>query len=139
MTDNLSPVQRSYCMSRIKGSDTGLEKTVQSALRARKYRFRKHLKSLPGKPDIAFTKKKVAVLADGDFWHGYRFSSWKKRVSRFWQLKIAKNRERDFRNHRKLRYQGWTVIRLWGHEVQRDIGGSVEKVVAAVKNAEKRR
>jgi len=117
MTDNLTPEQRKYCMSRIKGKDTGLEKRVRSELHRRGFRFRKHVKELPGKPDIVFGKAKVAVFVDGDFWHGYDFSSWENKVSDFWKGKISKNRERDLKNQQKLSELGWTVIRLWQHEV----------------------
>lgn len=135
MPDNLTPEQRSYCMSRIKGKDTGLETRVRSELHKRGFRFRKHLKELPGKPDVVFTKAKVAVFIDGDFWHGYRFSTWEHKVSDFWKTKISKNRERDAKNHRRLRDMGWTVIRLWQHDIERDFEASIEKITAAVKDA----
>ena len=133
MADNLTPEQRSYCMSRIKGKDTGLETRVRSELHKRGFRFRKHLKELPGKPDVVFTKAKVAVFIDGDFWHGYRFSTWEHKVSDFWKTKISKNRERDAKNHRRLRNMGWTVIRLWQHDLERDFEASIGKVVSALK------
>jgi len=132
MTDNLTAEQRSYCMSRIKGKDTGLEMEVRSALHRRGLRFRKHVKELPGKPDIVFSSARIAVFLEGDFWHGYRFPSWKNQVSDFWIKKISKNRERDARNHRKLRAMGWTVIRLWQHEVQKDIETCINRIDSAV-------
>lgn len=133
MTDNLTPEQRKYCMSRIKGKDTGLEKRVRSELHRRGFRFRKHVKELPGKPDIVFGKAKVAVFVDGDFWHGYDFSSWENKVSDFWKGKISKNRERDLKNHQKLSELGWTVIRLWQHEVEKDFEGCIDRIVTAVR------
>lgn len=136
MTDNLTPEQRSYCMSRIKGKDTELEKIVRSELHRQGLRFRKHVKDLPGKPDIVFTKAKVAVFIDGDFWHGYRFPSWEHKVSDFWKTKISKNRERDRKNHRKLRKMGWKVIRLWKHNIKRDLEGCIAKIVSAVRGPE---
>lgn len=138
MPDNLTPEQRSYCMSRIKGKDTGLEMRVRSELHRRGFRFRKHVKELPGKPDVVFTKAKVAVFIDGDFWHGYRFPAWEHKVSDFWKQKINKNRERDRRNHRKLKEMGWTVIRLWQHDLERDFQECIEKIVAAVNEARSR-
>ena len=132
MPDNLTPEQRSYCMSRIKGKDTGLETRVRSELHKRGFRFRKHLKELPGKPDVVFTKAKVAVFIDGDFWHGYRFPTWEHKVSDFWKTKISKNRERDAKNHRRLREMGWTVIRLWQHDLERDFEGSIGEIVSAL-------
>ena len=132
MPDNMTPEQRSYCMSRIKGKDTGLEVRVRSALHRRGMRFRKHAKDLPGVPDIVFRKAQVAVFVDGDFWHGYRFYLWKNKVSDFWKQKISKNRERDAKNHRKLRGMGWTVIRLWQHELKQSFDSSVDRIVIAV-------
>ncbi len=133
MTDNLTPQQRKYCMSRIKGKDTGLEKRVRSELHRRGLRFRKHVKELPGKPDIVFGKAKVAVFVDGDFWHGYDFSSWENKVSDFWKGKISKNRERDLKNHQELSELGWTVIRLWQHEVEKDFEDCIDRIISAVR------
>lgn len=133
MPDNLTPEQRSYCMSRIKGKDTGLEVRIRSELHKRGLRFRKHVKELPGRPDVAFTRARVAVFVDGDFWHGYEFPSWEHKVSAFWKKKISKNSERDTSNHLKLRDYGWTVIRLWQHEVQRDFEGCINRIVSAVR------
>ena len=133
MPDNLTPEQRSFCMSRIKGKDTGLEMRVRSALHRRGLRFRKHVKDLPGKPDVVFRKARVAVFVDGDFWHGYRFPSWEDKVSDFWKKKINRNRERDAANHRKLRQMEWTVIRLWQHEVEQDFDACIDRIFAAVR------
>ena len=132
MPDNLTPEQRSLCMSRIKGKDTRLEILVRSELHRRGLRFRKHVKQLPGKPDIVFTKAKVAVFIDGDFWHGYRFPAWEYKVSDFWKQKISKNRERDTKNRRKLRNMGWTVIHLWQHEIYNNFEKSINKIILAI-------
>jgi len=136
MPDNLTPKQRSYCMSRIKGKDTRPEMKVRSALHKKGLRFRKHVKDLPGKPDIVFPKDKVAVFIDGDFWHGYRFPAWEDKVSDFWKKKITGNRKRDARNHRKLRSKGWKVIRLWQHEVERDFGACIDRIVESLARSE---
>ena len=132
MPDNLTPEQRSYCMSRVKGKDTGLEVEVRSELHRGGLRFRKHVRGLPGKPDIVFHAVRVIVFIDGDFWHGYRFPSWEHKVSDFWKRKISQNRNRDTKNHRTLRRMGWTVIRLWQHELKRDFDSCIRRVVAAV-------
>ena len=123
-------------MSRIKGKDTRLEVRVRSELHRRGLRFRKHVKDLPGKPDIVFSKVRVAVFVDGDFWHGYRFPSWENKVSDFWKEKISKNRERDTRNNGKLHEASWTVIRLWQHEVQKDFEACIDRIVSAVRGVE---
>ena len=120
MPDNLTAEQRRYCMSRNKGKDTGPEIRVRSELHRRGFRFRKHLKELPGKPDIVFTRAKVVVFVDGDFWHGFEFSTWKHKVSDFWKTKISKTIERDKKNHSRLQDMGWTVIRVWEHDLEQD-------------------
>ncbi len=132
MADNLSPEQRSHCMSRVKTRDTDIERLVRSELHRKGLRFRKHCKHLPGKPDIVFTTSKVAVFIDGDFWHGYRFPLWADDMAPFWREKISCNRERDRRNFRKLRAMGWRVLRLWQHEVERDLQNCVERIFKAL-------
>ena len=120
-------------MSRIKRKDTGLELRVRSELHKRGLRFRKHLKELPGKPDVVFTKARVAVFIDGDSWHGYRFPTWEHKVSDFWKTKISKTQERDMKNDDSLSEMGWTVIRLWQSDLQRDHEASIQRFVHAVK------
>jgi DNA mismatch endonuclease, patch repair protein len=131
--DNLTVAQRSYCMSRVKGRDTGLERRVRSALHRRGVRFRKHVKELSGKPDIVFPCERVAIFIDGDFWHGYRFPAWEKKMSIFWRIKIAGNRNRDKRNFRTLRNHGWRVLRLWQHELVRDLDSAVDRIIALIR------
>lgn len=131
MPDTLTPKQRSYCMSRVKGKDTGLERVVRSKLQKRGLRFRKHVKNLPGKPDIVFVKKKVAVFLDGDFWHGFRFPQWEGTLSKFWRKKIGETRKRDQRNFAKLRRMGWRVIRIWEHTIEKDLDGVVKRITKA--------
>lgn len=119
-------------MSRVKGVDTSLERLVRSELHRRGYRFRKHVKALPGKPDIVFSRQRVAVFLDGDFWHGYRFPQWSHTLSTFWQRKIEGNRIRDQRNFRKLRNSGWQVIRIWQHQVEHDLEACVKQIESLV-------
>ncbi len=126
-------------MSRVKNKDTDLECKVRSALHKRGYRFRKHVKTLPGSPDVVFPKQKVAVFIDGDFWHGYKFYTWEDKVGEFWKNKIRKNRERDRKNFRALRHRGWNVIRLWQHDIERDNEKCVVKIIAVVEQARRRK
>ncbi len=128
--DNLTQKQRSYCMSRVKGKDTEIEKVVRSELHKRGLRFRKHVKNLPGKPDIVFMKAKVAVFLDGDFWHGYRFPQWEGKLPKFWRKKIGETRKRDQRNFAKLRRMGWRVVRIWEHSIEKDLNGVVRRICA---------
>ena len=119
-------------MSRVRNKDTDIECIVRSELHKRGYRFRKHVRDLPGTPDIVFARRRVAVFVDGDFWHGYRFSQWRDTVSPFWQQKIEKNRQRDRKNFAKLRLSGWRVVRLWKHQVKEEIEECLKKIEAAL-------
>ena len=133
MADNMTPEQRSRTMSRIRSTDTGLEVTMRRLLHARGLRFRKNVRALPGNPDIVFVRARVAVMVNGDFWHGWRFSAWSRKLGPYWQEKIARNRRRDVRNIRKLRRLGWTVIRIWGHDIEADPIGCAARVEAVVR------
>jgi len=134
MADNLTPEQRRRCMSRVRNSDTDLEQAVRSALHTRGLRFRKHVRDLPGSPDVVFPRQRLAVFIDGDFWHGYRFPQWKDTQSEFWQTKIEMNRARDRRNHAKLRRMGWKVIRIWQHDIGKDLEGCVRRILRQLDN-----
>ena len=119
MPDHLTPAQRSRAMKRVKLKGGSLEKLVQRDLRARGLRFQRHVRTLPGSPDMVFRKEKVAVFVDGDFWHGWRLPAWEHQLSKFWRDKLRGNRARDQRNFRRLRTRGWKVIRIWQHELAR--------------------
>lgn len=118
--DNLTPSQRSRCMSHVRTSGTDLEKLIEDQIRGLGLRYRRNDPTLPGKPDFIFLRRRVAVFVDGDFWHGYRFPVWKANLSSFWQTKIESNRRRDRRNFHTLRRRGWKVVRLWQHEIRND-------------------
>lgn len=119
-------------MKRVKLKDGSLEKLMHCELRARGLRFQRHVITLPGRPDIVFRKEKVAVFVDGDFWHGWRLPAWEHKLSSFWRAKLRANRARDQRNFRKLRSLGWRVIRLWQHELKRDLAACVARVGSAL-------
>jgi DNA mismatch endonuclease (patch repair protein) len=124
-------------MANVKLHDGPLETAIRSELHRNGYRFRKHVKSLPGKPDLVFPKAKVAVFIDGDFWHGYRLPSWEHKLSDFWRDKLIANRERDRRNFRRLRTMGWHVIRIWQHQIEKDFESCISKIIVALKSDEK--
>lgn len=129
MPDHMTSEQRSRAMKRVKLQDGSLEKLVQRELRARGLKFRRHVRNLPGKPDIVFPKEKVAVFVDGDFWHGWRLPTWEYKLSKFWHDKLRANRARDQRNFRRLRADGWKVIRIWQHNLrQKDISRFLQRI-----------
>jgi DNA mismatch endonuclease (patch repair protein) len=131
MGDNLTKAQRSRCMSQVRNKGTNLERLVERALRRSAIRYRKNCALLPGSPDFVLPALRTAVFVDGDFWHGYRFPSWEADVSSFWQVKITRNRARDKSSHSALRRLGWRVVRLWQHEIERDLGKCVAKILSA--------
>jgi DNA mismatch endonuclease (patch repair protein) len=77
---------------------------------------------------MVFTTARVVVFIDGDFWHGWHFPKWYKRLSPYWYEKIARNRRRDQANFRQLRRAGWRVIRIWEHEVKRNVDACVDRI-----------
>ena len=125
MSDNLTPDQRRRNMQNIKSSDTTIELLLRKALWEKGYRYRKNYKKLPGKPDIALTKYRIAIFCDGEFFHG---KDWevlrprleKSRNSEYWIKKIERNQERDDEIDKKLLFMGWTVIRFWGNDIKKN-------------------
>ena len=122
MMDRVSPEVRSRNMARIRGKDTKPEVQVRRLLHSLGYRFRVHAPSLPGKADIAFSRRKKVVFVHGCFWHQHhRCPKAATPVSRadFWRQKFDKNRERDRRVEGALVAQGWEVLVVWECETRR--------------------
>ena len=122
--DRLTREQRRKNMQHIRSKDTGIELALRKALWEKGYRYRKNYAALPGKPDIALTKYKVAVFCDSEFFHGKDWEVLRPRLekgnnSEYWISKISRNRERDDEVNKQLLYQGWTVIRFWGSDIKK--------------------
>ncbi len=120
--DVLTPEQRRKNMQNIKGKDTRIELTLRKALWEKGYRYRKNYAALPGKPDIALTKYKIAIFCDSEFFHGKDWEVLKPRLEKgnnadFWINKISKNQTRDDDVNKQLLFMGWTVIRFWGKDI----------------------
>lgn len=113
-----------YNMSRVRNSNTALEKKLCEALiRNGITTFRRNDKSVLGKPDITFPARKIAVFCDGDFWHGYDWENAQNEIKSnrdFWIPKIEKTINRDTEVTKKLQSSGWTVLRFWGHEIKKE-------------------
>lgn len=123
--DNLKPEQRKRNMRNIRCKDTGIELKLRKALWTKGYRYRKNYKKLPGKPDIALTKYKIAIFCDSEFFHGKDWEILKPKLkngnnSEYWINKISRNRERDDEINKKLLIEGWTVVRFWGKDIQKN-------------------
>lgn len=119
-------------MSSVKSTNNRLERRVRTALHKRGLRFRTHVRTLPGTPDIVLPRFQTAIFVDGDFWHGFNFPKWQHKLAPFWQTKILTNRRRDARNFRRLRRSNWMVIRLWQHQLEADFDRHIERVVRIV-------
>lgn len=128
----MSPGMRSVVMSRIKGKNTSPERIMVRALRLLGFRFSRHARDLPGRPDIVFRQLRVAVFVDGDFWHGWRFPLWEHKLSPKWREKITANRARDRKNLRLLRQDGWHVIRLWEHQIEQSVEKCLNRIVQLI-------
>lgn len=131
--DNLTPNQRHKNMSHIKSKDTRIECKLRKALWEKGYRYRKNYATLPGKPDIVLTKYKIAIFCDGEFFHGKDWEVLKPRLessnnSEYWIKKIDRNRKRDEEINKQLLFMGWTVIRFWGKDIQKDIEGCIKVI-----------
>ena len=114
--DHLTPNERSLNMSKIRSENTKPERIVRSLLHSMGYRFRLHIKDLPGKPDIVLKKLNTIFLVNGCFWHNHKNckrSNIPKSNQEYWKIKIQKNIARDKRNIDELQKMGWRVIVIW--------------------------
>ncbi|MFD1956554.1 very short patch repair endonuclease [Paenibacillus thailandensis] len=129
LADRISKEVRSKNMSAIRSKGTQLEDRVSKELWRRGYRFRKNVKGLFGKPDIAIKKYKIVIFLDSCFWHGcelhYRIP---KSNYDYWFNKIERNRARDQKVSIYYEQKGWSVIRIWDHEVKEDFEGVIQSI-----------
>lgn len=123
-------------MARVKQRDTGPELALRRALWAAGLRgWRCHPKKVPGRPDLAWIGRRVAIFVDGAFWHGHPDYYWGQ-SGKYWDEKIARNRARDERVNRELAAAGWTVVRVWDFEVERQAEEVVRRVLIALNRAD---
>jgi DNA mismatch endonuclease (patch repair protein) len=122
-------------MSRVRTRDTAPEVALRRALWALGVRgWRLHPKNVPGRPDLVFRQRQLAVFVDGAFWHGHPKYYWGQ-SGEFWDQKIARNRARDERVNAELAQAGWTVVRLWDFEVGKDPLACAERVRSALEGS----
>ena len=116
MTDTLTPMERSRLMAKIKGKNTGPERAVRALLHRAGYRFRIHVRTLPGTPDIVLPRHRAIVFVHGCFWHRHpkcKTASTPKSHRKFWADKFARNVANDRKHGRQLRRLGWRVLTVW--------------------------
>lgn len=131
--DRLTKEQRHRNMSNIKNKDTSIELKLRKALWKKGYRYRKNYNKLPGKPDIVLTKYRIVIFCDSEFFHGKDWEKLKLQLekgknSEFWINKISKNIERDEKIEKELNFMGWTVLRFWGKDINKNVDECVKVV-----------
>lgn len=133
MADVLTPAQRRYCMSRIRGRNTKPEIALRKALWYYGLRFR--VKSrLPGRPDIVFSSQKTVIFIDGCFWHMCpRHFSMPEKNRHFWKAKLIRNVARDREVGLALKKLGWKVIRFWEHDVADHLDRCAARVIKVLR------
>lgn len=137
LLDNHTPEQRHRNMTAVKSKGTKIEVLLQKELWHRGLRYRKNVKNIYGKPDIAFIGKKIAVFCDSEFFHGFDWEIKSKEIKsnrEFWIPKIEKNIQRDKDVTDKLKKDGWIVLRFWGNEIKNDVSGCADKIESVIRS-----
>ena len=132
MPDNHSKEVRSMNMSHIRSTNSKPEEIVRKYLFSKGLRYRKNVRSLPGKPDIVLRKYKTIIFVNGCFWHkheGCKYFVWPKSNTEFWKEKIESNIARDKRNYIKLKEDGWKVIVVWECEIKNDFQNTMKGII----------
>lgn len=137
MADRLTPEQRHFNMTQIRGKNTKPEIIVRKALHAMGFRFRLHRGDLPGRPDIVLPKWRTIIFVHGCFWHGHdcRLFRWPATQVEFWQTKITANRNRDQVTTVRLTANGWRVVTVWECAIKGKWKLPSEEFLDALRNA----
>lgn len=122
-------------MSRVHLKRGKAETMLAKALWHRGVRYRLNYKALPGSPDIAITKFRIAVFVDGEFWHGFDWDNRKAKLKSnrdYWIAKIEENIDRDYRNNALLEDMGWIVLHFWEKDVLKNLENCIEKILVEI-------
>ncbi len=136
--DKISKAKRSSVMSKIRARGTKFETDFIDKLKTRtKKKYRLNVKEIKGKPDIVFERYKLCVFLDSDFWHGWQYSRWIHLLKNdFWRKKIETNRSRDKKYTKWLRRKGWSVLRIWEHNIKKDAVKEIGRILELLNNKE---
>lgn len=129
--DVFSKRKRSEVMSRIRSKDTEPELLVRRELHKRGFRFRIHVASLPGKPDLVLRRHATVIQVKGCFWHGHSCLGGRVPSGNYWKDKISRNRARDIRCERQLVALGWRVLTIWECRIRRRSRGDLDRFFEA--------
>ena len=130
MADIFSRKKRSWVMSRIRSKNTSIDLAMRDMLSDARLKFVMY-PDLYGKPDFQVGKN-ILVFCDGDFWHGYKYAEKKRPAKKYWREKIEGNMRRDRKVSRKLRRDGWSVLRMWEHDIEKSPDKCVRKIRASL-------
>jgi DNA mismatch endonuclease, patch repair protein len=132
LADNLTREQRRKNMRAIKSSSK-LEEKITKALWSKGFRFRKNVKSLPGKPDIAIKKYKIAIFIDSCFWHMCNaHGNMPKSNLAYWTKKLKRNKDRDIEINDYYQNNNWYLFRIWEHEFKDNFDVAVNKIATFI-------
>ena len=126
---------RSENMARIKSKNTSIEIRLRKALWTRGIRYPVNDKTVFGKPDIVFKSKRIAIFCDSEFWHGKNYLENKYEVKtnqEYWNAKIKRNIIRDEIVNKTLKEQGWSVLRFWGQDINKNLDMVVNQIINAI-------
>lgn len=129
--------QSHYTMSKIRGKDTKPEIVLRKALWNEGIRYRKNYNAIPGRPDIAITKHKIAIFVDSEFFHGKDWAKKKETIAKgsngdYWSAKIERNIERDKEKTKALEELGYLVIRFWSRDVTKNTEDCISTILEAI-------
>ena len=131
--DNIDKTQRHKNMQRIKSKNTKVEILLRKALWHKGISYRKNYKLLPGTPDIAITKYRIAIFVDGDFWHarGHQEAPGEQIGTNqvFWEKKLKRNVERDREVNEALLDLGWIVLRYWESDIVKNMEACISEIM----------
>lgn len=139
MADIHPPAIRSYNMSRIRAKDTKPEEKVRKYLFSKGFRYRKNDSKLPGKPDIVLPKYRTVIFVNGCFWHHHscKYFVWPKTNADFWHDKIEQNVERDQKNYKTLKNDGWAVLIVWECQLKKaEFDKTMEDLIRSISRRE---
>lgn len=131
MSDVFGQEKRSVIMSHIRSTGTLAEKAVFAWLKQHRYKFKTHVKELPGKPDVVLERYKTVIFIHGCFWHhhpGCSRATLPKTRKKYWLPKIEKNIKRDRKHSAKLRRMGWHVYTVWECQIKKDLEKAMKRI-----------
>ncbi|GBE17187.1 very short patch repair protein [bacterium BMS3Abin15] len=134
MTDIFSKKKRSEIMSKVRGKDSKIEIEFRKKLWKAGLRYRKNPTNYFGKPDLALKKHRVVIFIDSCFWHGCKkHGSMPRTRKKFWETKIKRNKQRDKEVNRYYKKERWSILRVWEHEIEKDLDKAINKIIKFLK------